>query len=1149
MIASATTGQRAHADQHQASDPAVSVWVSASAGTGKTKVLTDRMLRLLIAGSAPNRLLCITFTKAAAAEMANRLNRRLAAWATMHTTELDRDLKELLGGPPDDATLIRARRLFALVLDAPGGLRIQTIHSFAQTILGRFPLEAGLAPGFQVLQDTVADSLLDQAINASIEAASLDGTTTDLDRLVARLPEDRFRTLMAGLVSDRGRFADAIQRYGGLDGWTAALARYLDVPAEIEPDTPLLQLLGPTRDAADFTWAAGLLSRGGKTEQRMAEALVAVRDAPDRLAQWDLYRSIFLTTENTRRARTVSKALAAAQPDLVAWVERETDAVERALDQRQRAETLVNSRAAARLTSVVLSRYQQLKRQRVALDFDDLILATRQVLTTRGGAAWVLFKLDGGLDHVLIDEAQDTNPDQWRIVAQLVEEFAAGRGRAERPRTLFVVGDPKQSIYSFQRADLAVFEAMRRQFEQRFQPSESAFQPRWRSVALQVSFRSSRAVLALVDQVFADGPARQGVPASGAHIPHRAEVGGSVELWPLAEPEAMPDLPEWQPPVAHPLPDIPKLRLAKALAGHLATVIGREVLAETGRPITPGDVLVLVRSRDDFVDLLIRELKRAGVPVAGSDRMALTSQIGVEDLLALLRVVLLPEDDLSLACLLRSPLIGMSEEALMQLAGGRADGTHLIAALMADAEATAYATAANSVRHWLARADAVPPFEFLCEVLGRDRGRHRLLGRLGSSALDPVDELLNLALRYEALGPPTLQGFLAWIDTSAIEIKRDSDTSARAVRIMTVHGAKGLEAPLVVLADAYREPVSVANAPMLLWPGADAAFSGPIWSPSSANADPVTKALYDQARERQLEEHNRLLYVALTRARDRLIICGVKGKREPIRQDYTWWASVAAGLTRLEGVESLADAIPGLPGVVRRYALANTGPARFPAASSPHRTATPPPAWLHQPPPPEPPRPRPLAPSRPIDLPALASPISEGRTTALRRGRLIHRLLQVLPEVPADQHAAQAQRIASRAIYGLAPTEQSTAVAEALRVLGDARFAAVFGPHSRAEVPVVGDVNGYLVNGRIDRLAVLPSHILLVDLKTDRPAPTSIDGVGAGHLHQLALYRALLTALYPDRPVEAALLWTDGPHLMPIPADRLDQHVPTVPNR
>ncbi len=1117
--------------QRRAADPAASVWVGASAGTGKTKVLTDRVLCLLLAGIAPTRLLCLTFTKAAAAEMANRLAARLAGWAARPETVLRRELHDLLGRMPDDAEATRARQLFARTLDAPGGLKIQTLHSFCQSLLARFPLEAGVAPTFQVIDDATAAELRREAREQVLAALRVEDPpgplAAELAHLSALLSDGGFAELLDALIDERGRFRRLADQAGSVAALIAGHARHLGVAPDATPEAVAAAALAlPPEVFAALDRVAAALEQGGSEDRARGAALVRVLGADDRGPLWPAYLSVFFTKDGEPRKRLATKAVIAACPDAVTVQEAECERLAGWLPRIQAAGVLAATRALLLVGDAVLARYARLKAATVALDYDDLILAARDLLAQDGGCGWVHFKLDGGLDHVLIDEAQDTNPEQWEVVAALTREFFVGEGASERTRTVFVVGDRKQSIFSFQRADVAAFQAMHRYFAAKVRATPQE----WRSIDLDVSFRSTDAVLATVDAVFAQAPAADGVDDGIRHQVSRLGMGGLVELWPPAVPAPVEPAPAWVPQAGRQSEVEPRTRVAQLVAAKIRRLLDGERLPSRGTVIEPGDILVLVRTRGPFTWDLVRECKRLGVPIAGVDRMVLIEQLAVMDLVALGRVLLQPDDDLTLATVLKSPLIGLDEERLFDLAWNR-PGT-LWRALQESADPVCAAAAAQ-LAEWRAGADRRPPFELFAELLHRG-GRRRLVERLSDEANDAIDEFLGQAIAFERSHPPSLEGFLHWLEAGALEVNRPSDMSRRdEVRIMTVHGAKGLQAPIVFLPDTLQAPTRL---PPLFWPDGAA----PLWSPRKAMDDPVAAAARQAAEAARDREYRRLLYVALTRAEDRLYVTGWAGRREA--PDGCWYALIRDGLAGLaEPVAFDFDELgqPGWSGRGWRYETPQRATPRPPAATVSAAVTAPAPPFA-APAPAEPVPGRPLAPSRPTGLPAARSPLADDGAAGYRRGRLIHRLLQALPEIQPGRRATHARRFLERRHHGLGPDEVEAILAETLRVLDDPAFGALWGPGSRAEVPLTGRVGAQVVAGQIDRLAVTPDRVLIVDFKTNRPAPATLETVASAYIAQLALYRVLVGRIYPGRVVEAALLWTDGPRLMPIPGPLLD---------
>ncbi|MFC0407315.1 double-strand break repair helicase AddA [Roseomonas elaeocarpi] len=1125
-----TPRQRAERAQQEASDPGLSAWVGASAGSGKTKVLTDRVLRLLLRPKAePGRILCLTFTKAAAAEMATRLARRLGGWAVADDATLGHEIRALTGRAPDEAGLRDARALFCRVLEQPGGMRINTIHAFCQSLLRSFPLEASLPPQFALLEDADALTLLAEAREAALGGGRVEDASI---RLLSQLDgSDDTARMLREMAKQRERLRPLLDAAGGRFAVDAALRESLLLPeGETADDIPAL-LCRP--DEAVRTQAQILLEHKNKTQRELGQKMLDFLGTPEgerlgRAAEWF---AILHTDKGTlRKALEPIEAMAAESARLLA------------LQARWNAHRMRDATAALLdATRPVLADYAARKRRLGALDFDDLIHRA-QMLLRDPGSAWVMFKLDGGLDHLLLDEAQDTNPEQWGIASSLAEEFFAGDGvREAGERTLFVVGDEKQSIYGFQGADARGFESWEARFREQVVRSGNTFRP----VALDVSFRSCTPVLELVDAVFHEGAAKHGVVRpDGAPLRHfsdRAGQAGSVEVWPLLQRGTTAEPEPWVvPPVPVPAADS-DAQLAETLAARIDWMVRHETLpSRGGRPVRPGDIMVLVRRRTRLTELLVRQLKRRGVAVGGVDRIALIEQIAVEDLLALLDVLLLPEDDLQLAALLKSPIIGLDEDTLFTLCHGR-EGALWHALLRHRGADTATGRAADWIARLADRADLVTPHALLSEVLGEHGRRAMLLERLGTDAADALDELLSAALRYENRHPPSLQGFTHWLRRGGAEVKRDAENTGDAVRIMTAHGAKGLQAPVVILPDVGRGGVRTT----LLWQD-----DVPLWAPRREFQAEAWRDADRRRAEAAAEEENRLLYVALTRAEDRLLVCGQEPRGRE-NGETSWHALVRAGMSRCDGVaeEDFDPVSFGGPasavflGPVLRLTAEQTAAPRVEAAGE---VAAPValPGWATVPAPVEVSE-DPVAPSRLAGeevVPPAAAPhgTRDPSGRRFRRGLLIHGLLQNLPDHPEEAREAVARRHLARPGHGLTEEEQAATLREVMAVIAHPALRDAFGPDSLAEAPLAARINGRVVAGQVDRLLVGDDRVVVVDYKTNRPPPDRAEDVPPAYLRQMAAYRAALQQAWPGRVVECVLVWTWSGRVMPLPAAMLD---------
>ncbi|HEU4379323.1 MAG TPA: double-strand break repair helicase AddA [Hyphomicrobiaceae bacterium] len=1156
-------------NQGAAADPGSSAWVSANAGTGKTHVLTMRVLRLLLADTAPERILALTYTKAAAAEMSKRVFDHLAGWVTASDRALQGKLRDLLDREPTWDEMQRARQLFAIAIETPGGLKVQTIHAFCERLLQRFPLEAGVAPGFAILDDQERNALLREAIDEVLTEATCKAKSPiakALQSAIGFATEGDFDVLLAEALRERDWLAAAVrldeEAAGDFAGAQAIyrVALGLDASASLEDVT---QQLDGLLSKAELTRAQGVLASGSATDIKIAAHLSTARKASGAARRIEALQDAFLTAQGEPRKSMMTKPLAAAHPDVEPLLARARDRFAALHAERNRLVLLDAALALLRLGHAVMQRYAQAKARRAALDFDDLIMRASSLLGTSAAVEWVLYKLDGGLDHILVDEAQDTSPVQWQVVRALAEEFFSGTGAREVTRTLFAVGDEKQSIYGFQGAAPHMFADVGKAFAEH---AGRAGLP-WRNVPLTLSFRSAAPLLQAVDRIFADPVRAPGLTAASEvirHAVHRAGQAGLIEVWPTEKPEPVKRGEPWS-PLDDTSASSPVVRLATRIAGEIDHWLqSKAVLASEGRPIRAGDILILVRKRAPFAPVMVSTLKARGIKVAGADRLMLIDQIAVQDLMALGDFICLPDDDLALAAVLKSPLIGLDDDHLLALAPKR-KGSLWQALLATAAGDAAVNAAAERLRGWRARAERVPPFEFYAGLLDREGLRGAMLKRLGPEAAEPLDEFLNKALTYDAGAPPTLLGFLGWLRAGAPEIKRDMEQGRDEVRVMTVHGAKGLEAPIVFLPDTCstrsgRRPGGLLRLEQATRPsGLPPPFLWPVKGTSRVAAVQLAKA---DAERAEAEERNRLLYVALTRARDRLYVAGYESA-QGAPSPSCWYRLIKDGLNgELREVVG-RDGRPVWRIESKQTAKPAAGKGAVVSAAGAMRV----PEWAKRAAPPEPLLTVPLSPSRLVPLetdaegepkdaprrryaePPPLSPTALADDSRFLRGTLIHALLEHLPTQPQSSwQSAAAAFIAVRG-QALPRAARQAIVAETLAVLREPAFAVLFGPDSRAEVAIAAEVPrpdgkgpALRLTGKIDRLASDGDCVLIVDYKTNRPPPASPDRVADAYLLQLAAYRLCVGRIFAGRPVRAAILWTDGPRIMEIPQAALDAY-------
>jgi len=1151
------------ATQARASDPAASAFVSANAGSGKTHVLVQRVIRLLLEGVPPEKILCITFTKAAAANMAERVFSTLGHWVTLGDEALDAAIREA-GIPHVHAKLRKAaRKLFACALETPGGLKVQTIHALCTRLLQQFPFEANVPARFAVLDDRDQNEMMERAnLSVLLEASRNPDSATGraLTMAMASAADVTFKDVVREACLSRDHFMAWTDAAGNAHAAAAQMSAALGVAAGDRIEDVEREILdGSNLPRSRWEQTALVLDTGNKSNQDQAGRLRAAAIF-NGSAQVDEYLGVFLTDAREPRKSVITKKFIDNNPAIGRLFESEILRLGPLIERRRAVTTRDRTEALLHIATAAAANYRREKQERGLLDYDDLIDKTLEMLD-RVSSGWVHYKLDRGVDHVLIDEAQDTSPRQWDIVTHIISEFTSGAGARDGVvRTVFAVGDEKQSIFSFQGAAPREFDLRRRGLRKKFEDAGLKFDP----VSFTYSFRSGPTILQSVDHVFRDEAIYRSIHAveNGYPIHHSlADAGpGLIDLWELAEADGKQDIEGWRAPFDGVSVTSPEVKLAKRIQAEIkALVEGGTMTGSTGdrRRLRYGDVLVLVRRRGNAFDAVIQALKHASIPVAGADRLKLTEHIAIIDLMNLADALLLPQDDLALAVALKSPLFGLNDDDLFQLAWQRK--MPLRDALTAHAATDGkFRDALTRLQHCERHCLSEAPFAFYAWLLGGDGGRARILKRLGHEANDALDEFLELALNYERKAPASLQGFMAWLRAADTEVKRDMEISRDEVRVMTVHGAKGLEASIVFLVDTTTSPSDTQRLKLINLPQGNAGPHAPgvvVWAGRKAD-DPASVAAARIAMLADTEdEYRRLLYVAMTRAADRLIVGGcLPGNMNSVRKS-SWYDLITKGLAN-SGLQLQELQTPH--GVVKRYARAeeaeiSDGTVAASAAAAPIEL----PSWLRTPAPSETAAGVLLRPSDPGDGDGHQVRTGESitlRTRALQRGTLVHRLLQSLPDIATDRRREAALAYLARNADGWSAEEQKALAEAALALIADARFAPVFAPGSRAEVSIVGRLERpgqpkALVSGQIDRLVVTPAAVLIVDYKTNHAPPTLAAEAPQGYVRQLALYRAVLQKLYPQKPVRAALLWTEIPELMEISTPALDAQLATLIQR
>ncbi len=1116
-------------EQRTASSPEHSVWVTANAGTGKTKVLTDRVLRLMLEGVPPSKILCLTFTKAAAAEMSTRISKQLSKWVTADNADLQETISSLINKKADDKTLKFSRKLFSQIVDNPNEIKIQTIHAFCQSLLGRFPLEAAITPNFKIVEEQTARELIEESWQRLFSKSNII-TQKDIaiknaiNTLAKDLHDTTFKDIIKNVMSDRGKFLHLLNIYGGANNLIDKIYQQMGVAKnDIEEE---IFTENCTDNSFNFTGIKSLqiaLETGSKTDKERALKLAnwlssSINNRPNIYTE---YRNIFLLKDKNEKKKIgsviTSKPLL-QHPELEDIIQQEQERLLEIDDKIKSLRTAKLTEAIIHISEAIIELYNNMKRNRALLDYDDLIFTAEKLLQKSEYAQWIMFKLDNGIDHILVDEAQDTSPEQWRIIKALCSDFFAGEGTKENNRTIFVVGDEKQSIFSFQGADPDKFSEMKQAFGNQVESANKS----WKPIAMDLSFRSSEAILNIVDSVFSSEELRKSLTDSEKlikHLIHRKGDGGIVELWPLIRKSKNNEKPEnWPLPIER----IEQINTKKILAEKITHTIkkwidDKRVMPSQGRAITAGDIMILVRKRDALVDNLVKSFKKLSINVAGIDRMILTHHIAIMDLICLGNFILLPVDDLNLATLLKSPLIGISEDELFKLAHDRGNKS-LWSVLTANQNE--YSGAYKFLSDLLYKNKFTTPFEFYSEILNAQNGRKKFISRMGEEVNELLDEFLNLAQSYTYNHTASLQGFISWVGAGGSEIKRDLDQGNDQIRIMTVHGSKGLQAPIIILPDTTQTPSNKGN---ILW---DDKRDLMYVSSGKSSSNKLCGDIHDAKAKQTYDEYLRLLYVALTRAEDELYICGHETKNSKIQN---WYDIVKCEMSKLgEEITFPHFNEQDKNDIGYRLISEHTNDLKKAETKKIESVNIPLPDFAMKNAPEEPIPPFPLSPSKPGGIEASILPPSSDKGI-FERGNLIHLLLQYLPDIDIDKRKEISHYlIDNNSSKPMNDNDKNKIYNEVISIIEHSEYKELFSKNSIAEVPITGSDGNNIISGQIDRLVITDKEIIIADYKTHRTPPKNNEDIPPIYIKQMLSYKKLISDIYPNRKIRCILIWTNS---------------------
>lgn len=1092
----ATTVMQEDNSRQLALNPNFNVWVSASAGTGKTKILTDRLLMLLLTDIDPQKILCLTFTKAAASEMRERLLHQALEWSICSEEKLIESLNQFLESAPSQEQQMKARSLFMILINGTPGIRITTIHSFCQSLLTQFPIEAGISPAFKILAEHESHPLLKQALEETLAFSS---TTLELKQAITLLTENlhvvTFQEIIESLIARPERLQKILNE--GLEAATQKLEEMFGCHHTQSPEDYVKEYQ-KVQQLEDLHRMRVALAQGGKTDIARSEAIhewITLKSLPT-IKNFEEYAGHFLTLDGEIRKNLVSTSVSQKFPDVLDLLSREAHLIQEIFQRQKSLLNMKMTKALYQLGLAILEKYERLKKMTHALDYNDLIQKARFLLTDSELCSWVLYKLDGGIDHILIDEAQDTNESQWDIIQALTEEFYAGESARSTSRTLFAVGDPKQSIYSFQGTSPVIFEKKKSFYQQKIQAAQKNFY----TLSLEKSYRSTAIILEAVDAVCSDEDVRMALNKKGEavrHISHHQHKGGKVELWPLLESDDKEITGREQ--------------LSVCLAKKIKELLDQKTFLHVrGRPIEASDILILLRERSSLMASLILSLKKEGIPVAGPDRLSLLNEIAIQDLIALGDFLLLPEDDLTLACILKSPLIGLEEEDLFELAYDRQEDT-LWQRLQKSLTYQASYVFLSDLRN---KVDYVGPFSLYSDLLNRLGGRQKFQARLGEECRDGIEEFLTLCLEYENTHCASLQEFLTWIKATDIEVKRDFSKANSGVRVMTVHGAKGLQAPVVILADTTTKPVWREK---FLWQEKPNPLL--LWASSHDELPRELKKIKERLQEEQQAEYWRLLYVAMTRAEEHLYIAGVK-MRASIKG--TWYEVLLRALAPLSHQVEFKEEFLRGSGLQlwKKSQIKQDIEVKFEAENNYSL-----PAYFQNP-----------IDSEETLSPLISATIEENleRQEKTFQEQLLRKLLNNLSIHRSIEYEKEAQKIYENFFPFVFKGLFEKYYKAVLHILTDPKLSFLFTGPTYVDVPFAGYPKNKPITGQIDRVTVQEEMVYIITYKIGVSDLPSKNSISSEDKKEIEIYQKVIQDIFPDKEIKCYFLWLETGQLREI---------------
>ncbi|HSQ98164.1 MAG TPA: double-strand break repair helicase AddA [Rickettsiales bacterium] len=1098
--------------QSIASNPEYSIWTSASAGSGKTTVLVKRLLRMLLSGIQPSKILCITFTNTGAVEMRNRINSRLARWLSLDDKELEEEIVSLEGDYTNiNEKVKRARTLFAKILDYSNDFKILTIHSFCQQIIKRFPLEANIIPNFKIADEIASSELLLQAKDELLKINNPE-VKEAVKYVFTYVNEDQFINLLQQTIGQKDNLLYLKSKFNTTEGVINEIRKSFDLKLEDNIEALENDFLSKL-DLSIFNdeLINDIENIGKQTDLKFIRFFKKEFNLNE-------YILLFLTQENKMRTKVLTNDVIKNFPQLTDFSEFEAL---RVFDFIEKRNNLINFEFTAnflRLVYCIFDIYSALKKDAGYLDYSDLIFETDRLLNDskyknlngeNPYSNWINYKLDEGIDHLLIDEAQDTSPIQWDIVRSITEEFFSGYGQKENlNRTIFVVGDEKQSIFSFQGADPSNFHLILKEYEKKINDCGKKFE----NIFLETSFRSLKSILSITDEIFKEPFRKNAISKLQNIIKHnivRQDGLGKVEIWPLVEndikkPEKTEEIPNWEINYLEEIELTNKQKLAETISKEVNTWFqkGKIIFSRKDRvfrPLKYSDIMILVKKRDkDFINYLIRQFNKYNIPTMGNDRFNLSESIISQDIISLCKFVLFNEDDLNLANIIKSPILSMTEGDLYKLCKYKNENNCSLWSALCNNE---------FLNDLIEKSQILTPYEFLFYLFETKNIRKKFKERFLYLADEVLNEILNIANDYEKNhNNATLLSFIEFLEKSDLEIKRDMDQSANEIKIITVHSSKGMESPIIILPDTNHTLGQIQKIDSVLDYKIDGCdFTLPILTKEKTIF--TENLVKERIKKDAEEEYLRLLYVAITRAENELYVCDCKKKSI---NENCWYEILRQSINntnpKTRKSENFKEDIlyigdedkfdnsqkTEINSIEIQDEINSIIPIILQSKDSKEESKI-------------------INPSLYYAENIISKPHEE--SINIQKGKLVHKLLEILPE------AKEKEKIAD--IY-LKNSQYKNEIKDTVFNILD-KFKHLFEKNSKAEVAVFGKIGNDIISGQIDRLTITEDKVFIIDYKNTNYLPKQVP---EKYKKQLELYKILLEKIYPDKIIECYILWT-----------------------